>query len=472
MTTFWKVAAIAALAAATEVSWAQDFTQFLAGPSPAPEVESHEQAAPAAYATISDTEGPAYETVAFENENGNARAQVQYLSDAPSAVGAGVATSDVALVGGSNSDGSSWLEGAGEYGLQSPESTLGSHDYAAIGEHGACGIGGNCDADCGCDSCGYGGSQCGSLCNRTCPRCCGVGAHRTGFYGEFLYLRARNADVAYAVPIDGPIVAPVANPLQLGNYGVLDPDYSPGFRGGFNVCLDTVSSIDIRYTFFESLTDSAIKTEPPLVLRSLVAHPSSSSAASDYLSATAQLEIDFDVVDLTYRHALLCNELCSANWVLGARYAKLEQQFNSEFVGLGSETVSTDIDFDGGGVRLGLETERYSCRNQLHVYARGYANFLAGRFRGSYFQGQSFDPTVVNTEWEAGRIVPILDLEAGVGWTSHSGKVRLAGGYMVNAWFNTLTTQEFVQAVQGNDLVDLGQTMTFDGLNARIEYRF
>jgi hypothetical protein len=43
---------------------------------------------------------------------------------------------------------------------------------------------------------------------------------------------------------------------------------------------------------------------------------------------------------------------------------------------------------------------------------------------------------------------------------------------MVNAWFNTLTTQEFVQAVQGNDLVDLGQTMTFDGLNARIEYRF
>ena len=58
------------------------------------------------------------------------------------------------------------------------------------------------------------------------------------------------------------------------------------------------------------------------------------------------------------------------------------------------------------------------------VYANGYASFLAGQFRARYFQGQAFDPSVVDAEWEAGRLVPILDFEAGVGWTGMNGKVQ------------------------------------------------
>jgi hypothetical protein len=203
-----------------------------------------------------------------------------------------------------------------------------------------------------------------------------------------------------------------------------------------------------------------------------VTHPSTASAAQDGLSARANLEVDFDLIDVSYRHLLKCSELYSANYVVGARYAKLEQQFDSQFVKQGLETVTTDIDFDGAGLRLGLETQRYSCRNRLHVYANGYASFMAGRFRAHYFQGQAFDPTVVNTEWEAGRIVPILDLEAGVGWTSDNGKLSLSAGYLVNAWFNTVKTQDFIHAIQSNNYLGLSDTMTFDGLQARLAYQF
>lgn len=449
MNAFWRAAAVVALA--TGYTSAQDFGQFLAGPSELWVTAVAKEDSPAVYETISDTEGPAYEPVAFEEiGNGPDQATDGLAVDEPTVL-------DVAFVGDvlSNTDlspalidgasGVSWVETGNDYGLPSP-------DFSALAP--------GCEAGCACDSCG-------TVCSGTC-RCCGG----IGFYGEALYLRARNAEVAYAVPIDGPIVDPVTNPLQVGNYGILDPDYSLGFRAGVTYCWDAKSSVDVGYTFFESLTNSAIKTEPPLVLRSLVAHPSSGSAAADFLAASGQVEVDFDLVDANFRHAMVCRQLFRASGVIGARYAKLEQQFNSEFIGLGSETVNTDIDFDGGGFRLGLEAQRFSRRHQLHVYANGYASFLAGRFRGSYFQGQSFDPTVVSTEWAAGRVVPILDLELGVGWTSCNGKLRLASGYMVNAWFNTLTTQEFIRAIQGNDLVDLGQTMTFDGLNARLEYRF
>ena len=334
-----------------------------------------------------------------------------------------------------------------------------------------CGIG---EPACGADACVSCGDAlpCGALCTRQCPSCCGVGTHYTNFYGELLYLRARNAEVSYAVPADGPIVGAQPSPVQVGNLGVLDPDYEVGFRAGLNVALDTVSSLDIRYTLFESLTENQISATAPIVLRSLVTHPSTASAAQDGLSAVASLEVDFDWIDFSYRHLLKCSELYSANYVVGARYAKLEQQFHSEFVKQGLETVATDIDFDGGGLRLGLETARYSCRNQLHVYANGYASFMAGRFRAHYFQGQAFDPTVVNAEWEAGRIVPILDLEAGVGWTSTNGRLNLSAGYLVSAWFNTVTTQDFVHAIQSNNYLGLSDTMTFDGLQARFSYQF
>ena len=262
------------------------------------------------------------------------------------------------------------------------------------------------------------------------------------------------------------------SPIQVGDIGILDPDYELGFRAGASIALDTVSSIDVRYTLFESLTGDETSQVAPFIVRSLVTHPGTASAPDDVLSSLATLEIDFDFIDASYRHLWKCNELFAANYVIGGRYAKLEQQFDVEFIKNARETVATDIDFDGGGILVGLETERYSCRNQLHVYANGYASFLAGRFRARYFQGDAFDQSVVDAEWEAGRIVPILDLECGVGWASKGGKFRVNAGYMVSAWFNSVTSQDYIDAIQTNNFLSLSETITFDGLQARFAYRF
>jgi hypothetical protein len=314
---------------------------------------------------------------------------------------------------------------------------------------------------------------CAGQCGGACGDCCGCGwNHRISAFGEFLYLRARDAEVAYGVPIDGAIIAPPSNPIQIGRVGVVDQDFDPGFRVGFSYVLDCYSSITAQYTMFETGRIDSISTSAPNVIRSLVAHPGTLNAAEDYLNATAQHDISIDLIDLDYRNVFSCCDDYKAMFLVGARYANLEQQFNSTFTATGVETVVTDIDFDGVGLRVGLEGERYVGSGRLWVYGKTAASLVAGEFRTSYTQSRSFDPTIVDTTWEAGRIVPILDLEVGGGWTSACGTWRLSAGYVFSAWYNTVKTDEWIHAVQQNNFLNLGDTMTFDGLVARIEGRF
>jgi hypothetical protein len=316
--------------------------------------------------------------------------------------------------------------------------------------------------DCGPEACDVG-----------CEPCNPLWTHFSGIHASLLYWRPRNMDVAYGVPIDGPIIDdPGNNPIQVGQVGVVDFDYELGFDVGFNLACNSMTSLYADLVVFDANTTNSISTEAPDVIRSLVSHPSSTSAATDYLTASAELDLSMKLLDAGIRHLFVGGQNYAVNYSVGARYGKLDQQFGATFVDNGTEDVATEIDFEGAGFRLGLDAERQSCRNRLRVYSKAASSFLAGRFNGSYFQGQSFDPTVVDTSWEAGRIVPVLDLEAGAGWTSAGGCLRLSVGYVFSAWFNTVQTEEFIQAVQRNDFVDLGSTTTFDGLRATAEIRF
>jgi hypothetical protein len=69
-------------------------------------------------------------------------------------------------------------------------------------------------------------------------------------------------------------------------------------------------------------------------------------------------------------------------------------------------------------------------------------------------------------------VVPILDLELGVGWTSKSGRLKLNVGYMISSWFNMVKTEEFIHAVHLNDFNDLDDVLSFDGLVGQAELSF
>ncbi len=299
--------------------------------------------------------------------------------------------------------------------------------------------------------------------------------HRYTVFGEFLYIQPRNAEVAYALPIDGPVAPVLGNEVPVGATLVVDPDYDTAFRAGFNLALDKGSSIAAQYTRIRSEATSSATVEAPNLLRSLVSHPLGANAATDTLDAAAMQNIDLDTIDVDFRSLMFgCEGNCAyaINYLVGAEYAMLDQRFNSSFTTIGTTTVGTNIEFDGIGMRFGLQGERFWPGSGVFVYGNGISNLLFGEFSAMYAQSSTFNGVEAMTSWRAGRIVPVLDFEIGAGWLILNRHLRLSAGYRVSTWFNVVKTDEWINAVQTSEFTNLDGTLTFDGLVGRAEWLF
>jgi hypothetical protein len=315
-------------------------------------------------------------------------------------------------------------------------------------------------------SCGAGG--CGtSMCGNDC--CEPFWTHRSGFFAEWLMLRARGADVAYAVPRNG--VDP-ATAVAFGGVATASPNYDPsGFRLGGTYALDRCSSLRFAYTYFQTETDGSVFANPPLSVHSLVTAPQTFTAGSDSLAALSRYRIGFQFVDLDYRRLIAGGRNWALNYAVGTRYAHLSQNFReSQPIGPGATGVATNVNFDGGGSRVGLLGERKAANRGFLFYGKAFADILVGNFRSSYNQSNNFQQTQVWSSWKDFRPVPILEYELGAGWQNASGRVRISGGYYFACWFNTVSTSNYIQAVQTNNYVNVGNAITFDGIVGRVQY--
>jgi len=326
--------------------------------------------------------------------------------------------------------------------------------------------------DCGTKSCGHVG-QC----------CCHPYTLRV--YGEYLYLRARDAEVCYAVETNSSLPQEISAfpgvPVQTSPVGVLDQDYSSGFRAGFGICLDECSEIGASYTWFDTSTEDSITRNPKYPIRQIMPmalHPATFDAITGTVEAAGRHDIEFDLIDVDYRRFLVQDCMSHLEYVIGVRWGDLEQSFAARYTDdlaqtANAYTAATDIDFTGAGVRLGLEGERYYCRVPIKLYMKGFASLMAGEFDATYQQTvQNMGNYGVNTGWKAGRIVPTFDLELGGGFYLPGGTLQATVGYVFSAWTNVVKTEDWIHAVQTNDFRDMDDSITFDGLVARVEGRF
>jgi|GEM_PF-6616064 len=288
-------------------------------------------------------------------------------------------------------------------------------------------------------------------------------------YADFLYLRPANVGINYGVVVDGPIVSGEV-PIQIGSIGVASPSYEPGFRVGFSRALSQFADIGFSYTHLDTKITDRLTGTPGTPIQSLVIHPSSTNADDEWLSAMASHSVNFKFADINYRHLFASDNNYKLRYLMGVRYGRLEQRFNSTFSLTGNESINSGVTFDGGGFRLGIEGERVSQRSGLLFYGQANASFLAGEFRAGYFQGNSSDPVIVNTSWKEARIVTIPEIELGIGWQNKSGRFRFTCGYMMSAWLDAVKTGDFIQAIQTNKYNGLNNKIQFDGLVMRTEY--
>lgn len=285
--------------------------------------------------------------------------------------------------------------------------------------------------------------ECADPCCMACLDPCFV--PRCRVFGEFLYLRPGKE---------------------------VDCGSCPGFRAGFSYKLTKCSDLVATYSHFESDTTNQGSMVAPYAIHSLVAHPGSSVASTDFPTANAQRDVDFQLVDLDFRRPFRCGSQYAVHYFAGVRYCNLEQSFDSVFTDWDmTGTVAAQVDFDGGGIRVGVEGERRLPACRLLVYGRSAASFVGGSFRGRYQQWDSQRGTVVKMGLKEDGLSSILDLELGIGWISCRGRLRATAGYMFSGWFNTVNTDAFVEGVQTDNPASVGDAISFDGLVARAEFR-
>ncbi len=295
-------------------------------------------------------------------------------------------------------------------------------------------------------------------------------AHRSGIIAEFIYLHPRNVDVPYATPMDG--IGPSEVPT--GPSSTAGPGYQPGFRLGLNWNLSDDSSLSATYWLYQSQSrDSRTLSGGSGFLNADLVHPNTTSVATDFLAAQAVHDIDFDIIDVHYRRTV-SEENYLMYLTVGARYVRLDEDFRASYTLPGSTDVSSDIGFDGVGPRVGIEIER-AMDGAGFMYMRGGASLMFGSFKASYQQSNVFSGTQATVGLEDSRMVPITEMELGLGWGNTSDTFRFSAGYYVGTWFNTVTTGGFIDSVQDSTLYSIGgvgDTLVFDGLVVRVEARY
>jgi hypothetical protein len=301
-----------------------------------------------------------------------------------------------------------------------------------------------------CGGCGHDWTDC--CCNR-----CGWTA-----FGEWLLLQPRGADVLYAERALNCFTPPIGT--EQIDFGAIS-----GYKVGLARSLhDGCSEIVGTFTRFESVEeDRAVPTTGTDVLRPVLAFdPFVTCDDSTSTSARAKAGIDFERADVDYR-AYIDHGCCRFDWLVGFGYGALKQDVQAIY---DAGRVNVESDAWGYGVRLGGGTQ-YG-KGCIRGFGHLDLTLLASNLKASYAEiddGTGVVATNARVERDFDRIIPVLDLEVGLAVDLCKNTV-LKCGYIYSIWYNVVTVPEYVESVQSGDLSGPSDTLTFDGVFARLEY--
>jgi hypothetical protein len=313
-------------------------------------------------------------------------------------------------------------------------------------------------------------------CTQPASPCCDSPFDRhCGVFGEFLYLRAFDVDMAHGIQQNG--VGGLGT-APAGDVGTAQPKFEPAYRVGFDWACSCTSDVRFTYTWFQSQTSDMLLAAPGIggTAASLVLFPNTVTAASTFDSLFATYNINFQTADIDYCFLLDRSDYSAWNLSVGARYAHLEQDFSQLGVfsgATGSEHTFTTIGFDGVGLRTGIDGQREFGKSRVLLYGKCFLNCLFGDFSSRYTQFNVITSTTEATShWVDARVMPILETEVGLRWVSCDDHWKVGAGYYTSYWFNAVDTAEFIQAVQNQSFTGASHGIVFTGLVAHAEFDF
>ncbi len=359
--------------------------------------------------------------------------------------------------------------------------------------------GGSCDlASCDCD----GGSCSGG--------CLGGGGGILSRPGQFFigadYLNVRSTfseSTAFVVTtgtrtaVNGVLLQPTHT------FHELEYDYESSYRifGGYRLC-ECGGEVRFAFTNFDNISGTAASPQANPGVNPgdnvvEIIHPGEAAVTQLGGQVFVNSNVDAKSYDLGFAKTIplgspassgcgcddnCCDSCCGwcpawdIKWYAGIRFAEVNWDRNVTNTLTTGDFRTTTMDFEGGGIRTGLEGTRYIGRQQrFAVFAKGDISLLLGTVNIEAIEGTNPAgvPPSVNrtTRFSSNQIIPVLDIEAG-GTFFVTDRLTVAAGYLFSAWHDLGMRDTFDVLNGQTPTFDDANILGFDGYFVRTEFAF
>ena len=288
----------------------------------------------------------------------------------------------------------------------------------------------------------------------------------SGFFldAEYLFMQPRRQALDFA------IVSPTANGTPQGSVESLEWDWNSGLRlgGGFRLPAEGWE-MGVFYTYLHSNASRSLAAPAGGTLDATL---TSAGPVEQVDTATAESSINYNVFDLEISRIIPLQDSFALRVFGGGRYAWIDQSLTALYNGgdATNDVVSSPINFNGGGVRVGGEGV-WKFGRGFTFFARASGSLLIGNVKTSLLEtNNNGGTTLVNVTDNFEQVVPVTELSLGLTWQWR--QVTVTAGYEVTDWFNMVSSPDFVSDVDAGKIGRRTSDLSLDGFTARVEWDF
>jgi hypothetical protein len=276
----------------------------------------------------------------------------------------------------------------------------------------------------------------------------------------------------------------------------LDFEYESAYRvgGGYRLCC---CGDEIRFMFTRLSNSASVDVSAPQQpTDTVIIAPYLPAALSAPATLAVRASVDVKSYDLEFRKTIplggscgsCCSDCCQSScpawdivWSGGVRGAQVDTERSYTVSGdptnvENNGTTRSLLEFDGAGLRSGLEGRRYFGRDGwFSVFVKGDISILLGELdlttERRLTDGVAPDQRVIES-LQSQQIIPVTELEAGI-TANVTCRSAFSAGYMLSAWHDLGFRDEGIRAnVQDVNFYDDANILGFDGFFARYEWHY
>ncbi|MCS7015053.1 MAG: Lpg1974 family pore-forming outer membrane protein [Gemmatales bacterium] len=232
-----------------------------------------------------------------------------------------------------------------------------------------------------------------------------------------------------------------------------DGDYELAFRAGAGYLFSGGVFVWGEYTHFDNLVTNtflALPAAPPhfLIYNGPGLGHGATAGAND--TATISWDLRYHTVDIMAGSVLSPTEFLDLTIAAGARLGQITHRINTSGTQGGGIVSGSDrwqLDIEGAGPRLGLESRLYLWRGHagwsLSLYGRSYTSLLFADLDETTEAVQIVGGVVTQQArgfYSNRQVLPQLELALGGEWSLLGGRLIIAGGYEWIYWFDAASS--------------------------------